>query len=381
MNAAVWLIWLAAILLMAVFGQTPALRWLLMLLPFCFAASAFVTWLASKQLSISVKVKEGGGKKQGARGELTVKNPSYLPILQLRCTLLLRNLLTGEDTEQSISVPVIPRSKRKITFRIKSQHCGQVAVTFKQVAAVDFFGVTRYRLNFTAEADTIIMPSTFLMHVLPMIDSVCPEESDEYEPDRAGYDVSEVHQIRGYVPGDSVRQIHWKLTGKFDQLMVKEAGRPLKHAMLLFLDFSAGGAKRATPACLDALAEVAVSLSQALLDAGIAHLISWRQQNGELSHASVQNADELTETLPELLSAHGFEELPQGQAGNLFENLHFSQMIWLCTEVPLLYFDTNAKMTVLCCTDSRRKHKEGNDEAVVFFTPGSYQQDMANLIL
>lgn len=381
MNAAVWLIWLAAMLLMAVFGQTPALRWLLMLLPFCFAASALVTWLASKKLTLSVKVKEGGGKKQGARGEIKVINRSYLPVMQLRCTLLLRNLLTGEKTEQSVSLPVLPNSKRKVSFRIKSQHCGQVAVTFKRVAAVDFFGVIRYPLKFEAEADTIIMPNTFLMRVLPMIDSFCPEESDEYEPDRAGYDVSEVHQIRGYVPGDSVRQIHWKLTGKFDHLMVRQAGQPLKHAMLLFLDFSAGDGKKASPACLDALAEVAVSLSQALLDAGIAHLIGWRQPNGELAHASVRNADDLTGALPELLSAHDLGALPEGQGRNLFENLHFSQMIWLCTAVPSLYFDINAKMTVLCCTDTRQKGNEYSDEAVVFFTPASYQKDMANLIL
>ncbi len=382
MNAAVWLIWLAAILPMAVFGQTPALRWLLMLLPFCFVVSSLVTWLASKKLSLSVKVKEGGSKKQGAKGELTILNHSYLPVMQLRCTLLLHNLLTGEETEQLVSMPVLPKCRRKVTFRIKSQHCGQVAVTFKRMDAVDFFGVTHYRLKFEAQADTIIMPSTFLMRVLPLIDSVCPEESDEYEPDRAGYDVSEVHQIRGYVPGDSVRQIHWKLTGKFDQLMVKQAGQPLKHAMMLFLDFSSGGApKKAAPACFDALAEVAVSLSQALLDAGIAHLVGWRQQNGELAHVSVQSADDLTAALPEMLCAHDFGALPEGQAGNLFEKLHFSQMIWLCTQVPALYFDTNAKMTVLCCAEKRPNESEYGGEAVVFFTPASYQQDMANLIL
>lgn len=381
MNAAVWLIWLAAMLLMAVFGQTPALRWLLMLLPFCFIASALVTWLASRNLTLSVKVKEGGGKKQGARGELKVTNRSYLPVMQLRCTLLLRNMLTGEETEQFVSVPVLPKCQRKMTFRIKSQHCGQVAVTFKRVVAVDFFGLTRYPLKFEAEADTIIMPNTFPMRVLPMIDSFCPEESDEYEPDRAGYDVSEVHQIRGYVPGDSVRQIHWKLTGKFDYLMVKQAGQPLKHAVLLFLDFSAGDRKKTSPACLDALAEVAVSLSQALLDVGIVHLIGWRQPNGELAHASVQNADDLTEALPEMLSAHDFGALAEGQGNNLFANLRFSQMIWLCTSVPSLYFDTNAKMTVLCCTNTHQKENENGDEAVVFFTPASYQKDLANLIL
>lgn len=381
MNGAVWLIWLAALLLMAVFGQTAPLRWLLMLTPVCFAASALGTWLAARKLTLSVKVREGGNKKQGARGELTVQNRSYLPILQLRCTLLLKNLLTGEETEQSVSTPVLPHSRGKKSFRIKSQHCGQIAVTFKRVVAVDYFGVTRYRVQFEGEADTIITPDTFLMRVLPTIDSFCPEESDEYEPDRAGYDISEVHQIRGYTPGDSVRQIHWKLTGKFDQLMVKQAGQPLKHALLLFLDFSAGhGAKKAAPECFDALAEVAVSLSQALLDAGIPHLVAWRQPNGALAHASVQNADDLTEALPDMLLAHEPGALPEGQGENLFENLRFSQMIWLCTEVPSFYFDTNARMTVLCCTDKPPKDA-ADSEAILFFSPESYEKDMANLVL
>lgn len=380
MNTAVWLIWLAALLLMAVFGQTGALRWLLMLTPVCFGASALSTWLAARSLTLSVKVKEGGSKKQGARGELTVLNRSWLPIMQLRCTLLLKNLLTGEETEQSVATPVLPKSREKKTFRIKSQHCGQVAVAFKRVVAVDFFGVTRYRVRFEAEAGTIIMPTTFLMRVLPMIDSFCPEESDEYEPDRAGYDISEVHQIRGYNPGDSVRQIHWKLTGKFDALMVKQAGQPLKHALLLFLDFSSGGAKKPRPACFDALAEVAVSLSQALLDAGIPHFVAWRQPDGALAHVSVQNADDLTEALPDMLLQHERGALPEGQGGNLFENLRFSQMIWLCTEVPSFYFDTNARMTVLCCTDHPPRDP-ADSEAILFFSPENYTKDMANLVL
>lgn len=381
MTAVIWPVWLAAIVLMSVFGQTSTMRWLLMLLPFCFAASAAVTWLGSKKLLLSVKVKEGGAKEKGARGELRVENHSFLPIMQLRCTLLMHNLLTDEFTEQAISVPVVPNSKRKLNFRIKSQHCGQIVIVFKQVAAVDFFGITRYKLKVDQQAETIIMPDTFDMRVLPMMDSFCPEESDEYQPDRAGYDVSELYQIRDYVPGDSVRQIHWKLSGKYDQLMVKQAGQPLKHAMLLFLDFSAGKLTKTSPQCLDALAEVAVSLSQALLDAGIAHLVAWRQSNGELAHVSVQNVDDLTGAIPGILCAHEQGIPLSGQADNLFGNLRFSQVIWLCNVVPSLYFDTNAKMTVLCCADSSQTENSDDSEAVMFFTPKSYQRDMANLIL
>lgn len=382
MTITVWLVWLASLTLMSVFGQTAALRWLILLMPFCLLASAAATWLASKRLSLSVAVREGGSKKQGAKGELTVENCGFLPVVQLRCDLLLDNLLTGERTEQTVSLPVLPNHKRKLAVSIKSRHCGHLAISFKQVVAVDFFGITRYKVRFTADADTIIMPNTFSIRVLPSLNSLCPEDSDEYEPDRAGHDVSEVHEIRGYVPGDSVRQIHWKLTSKYDQLMVKQAGQPLKHSMLLFIDFPSGNSHSASPDCLDALAEVAVSLSQALLDVGIAHIIAWQQADGGLGHYSVQNADDLTDVLPDMLSAQDINVFSSdGQGAALIENLNFSQMIWLSTTVPSFSLDTNAKMTVLCCVDKLPTQEQAQDETVILFTPRSYQQDVANLIL
>lgn len=382
MTVAVWLIWLASLTLMSVFGQTAALRWLILLTPFCVLASSAATWLASRMLSISVAIKEGGSKKQGAKGELKVYNPGLFPIVQLRCDMLLHNLLTGEIIEQAIYLPVLPKRKRKISFSIESKHCGHLEIWFKRVVAVDFFGITRYKVGFSADADTVILPDTFTMRVLPSADSFCPEENDEYEPERAGYDVNEVHQIRNYIPGDSVHQIHWKLTGKYDQLMVKQAGQPLKNSIVLFIDFSSGDLHRASTDCLDALAEVAVSLSQALIDAGIAHIIAWQQSDGELGHHTVRNADNLTDILPDMLSVQGSKApMADGQVASLFENINFSQMIWLCTSIPSFCLDTNAKMTVLCCVDKMPEQEKAQDEAVVLFTPRSYKQDVANLIL
>ena len=54
---------------------------------------------------------------------------------------------------------------------------------------------------------------------------------------RKGNDPSEMFDIREYVPGDDIRSIHWKLSGKTDQLILRESSEPSHYNMVLLPDF------------------------------------------------------------------------------------------------------------------------------------------------
>lgn len=56
---------------------------------------------------------------------------------------------------------------------------------------------------------------------------------------RPGTDPSETFSIREYLPGDPIRQIHWKLSQKNDTTMLRELGLPVAEETLLLLDTSA----------------------------------------------------------------------------------------------------------------------------------------------
>ena len=85
-----------------------------------------------------------------------------------------------------------------------------------------------------------------------------------------GYDYSEPYQIREYVPGDGLRQIHWKLSQKTDSLMVRELGLPVAEEVLLLLDTSITVRENAADA-LDAAMTALLSLSRSLTEQGITH--------------------------------------------------------------------------------------------------------------
>ncbi len=71
-------------------------------------------------------------------------------------------------------------------------------------------------------------------------------DSDEYSMRKAGYDPSETFAIREYQPGDRIRQIHWKLTEKFDSLMVRDYGLPIQNTVLLLLETGSPGRRSRT---------------------------------------------------------------------------------------------------------------------------------------
>lgn len=91
-------------------------------------------------------------------------------------------------------------------------------------------------------------------------------EAEVYDTLRPGNDVNDIFQIRPFQDGDKIQSIHWKLSVRTDELMVKEHGHPKACPVVLLLD-----AKTRT----DAFYTVAASLSFALMDAGCPHYTAW----------------------------------------------------------------------------------------------------------
>lgn len=61
-------------------------------------------------------------------------------------------------------------------------------------------------------------------------------ESFHYSGNRPGDDPGETYDIREYQQGDSIRQIHWKLSGKLDDIMIREKSFPVDDTVLILAE-------------------------------------------------------------------------------------------------------------------------------------------------
>ena len=243
--------------------------------------------------------------RKGDEGSVTVwlENPTLLPALRIRCRVTTRNQLNGESCTQHVMTWAFPKGQRRASLRLGSEYCGRIRISVEQVKLYDCFGLIGVPCGCTGEAHMTVQPDTFPIRVnlIPNPDS--QEDSDSYSQERPGADLTETFQIREYVPGDSIRQIHWKLSGKFDRLIVRDPALPITRNVLVFWERTgqSGNVRR-----IDAQAEAVVSVCRSLADGGIQFVLGWNDTEGNVCVLhEICAMEDLVGVIPSLLRAAG----------------------------------------------------------------------------
>lgn len=292
--------WLSAEITLAVlwvrFGSGTAFALAMALLLIPLASIPMNLYLRKK---ILLKLTAQPNQRKGTEAEvlLELENPTLLPINPV-CTFQIQNLLSGAAVREKLCF-----CGSSMTLRVKSDFCGRLRITMEKARLYDCFGVVGIALNCRQKCHITVQPDGFETHIALGDTQGAMAESEQYSQYRSGTDLTETFQLREYLPGDSLRQIHWKLSGKLDRLIVREPGLPIVQDVLLFWERTA---PEETLRSIDAQAEVVVSLGRAMLEQDVQFRLGWNdvRENRCILH-EIRELDDLIAILPRLLSAQG----------------------------------------------------------------------------
>ena len=201
--------WLSWIILLMVLG----LPWfsLLLSLPaiLCFRAAA------SGPASMEI----------GEEAELWLMGSCSFPMPPFRGKLRLKNCITGRQWfyQESGDLP--------------TDHCGGISVTADSVRVCDYLGLFSFPVRCREKKTILIRPKPV---------GTEPEEdllqhiAKSFRP-KSGGGYAENHELRTYRPGDSLNQIHWKLSAKTDSLIIRQPMEPQPGLILLTLNHRGTG--------------------------------------------------------------------------------------------------------------------------------------------
>ena len=185
------------------------------------------------------------------------------------------------------------------------EQAGNYEVHLRRIRIYDFFGLCFVTKKFPSKKNIQVMPE--LIHVPVILTSPVKNffgDSDIYDEERAGHDNSEVFGIRPYVAGDKMQSIHWKLSAKTDELMVREKSLPKVCPVVLFLDYRAGGRRRQES--FGTFLEIGASISFSLMDVGCPHYVSWyEEQIQDITRIRVDDEESFYLFLSEYLKEQG----------------------------------------------------------------------------
>lgn len=344
------------------------------------------TRIYKNKVQILIVAPETVNKREVSGCYIEAKNYSFLPIVKVRCTLNMHNSLTGEKSSQEVYFSLNGKATEHVYVDLKSLFCGNVQISVEMVNCFDLLGLFFTTAYPKSSVEVLVLPNVFDID-LDLFESK-NNEAFAYSSESVGMNSSEILGMKPYVPGDNVKNIHWKLSSKFDDLMMKEMSETVEHSLLVLLDNSLSDRNQNNdPAIFDAMMEAFVSISRALIDSEQAHSIGWLDGHlNELQIEEVFSDDHLSSLMRMIMK---IERNQQGESAldvyyEQNSQINFSQIVYITShqkDEEVSMWDIEAKVTILRCI-ALSNHKESTvTRDGVVFTPDSMKEDLRQLVI
>ena len=169
--------------------------------------------------------------------QLLVRNTSRLSVTQLNVHVIIEHTFTGKKESRHHTLSIPARSIEDFSFILPQKYMGQVTLRIKELTIKDSFSFFRSKRKSDQKVSMLIVPNPYYLklqrieqssHVLQM-PGVIPLKKENGE---------ELADLAVYKPGDSVKNIHWKLSTKVDELYVKKHETMIGDSVMMTVDFT-----------------------------------------------------------------------------------------------------------------------------------------------
>ena len=188
-------------------------------------------------LHTTIRVRPGG--QNGKKLPITMTVRAEGPMFVTRSVIVEMedyNTMFGTTVRRSYLLP-ITSAENIYEIEITPSRCGRITVSCKSVRVQDLLRLFSVPAEGFAPVQAVIHPHRVQVEVELSRTAIGSPRSDGMMQNRKGSDQREMFDIREYAPGDDVRSIHWKLSAKADELIVRQASDPSHYDIVILPDF------------------------------------------------------------------------------------------------------------------------------------------------
>ncbi len=171
-------------------------------------------------LSLKVTLLTPGRVMRGSEARLKVDfvNPRLFPVHSLTLHIEIHNRYTGERSRLNYIFRNLESSQSELP--LDTRFCGELECSVLRFECRDALGIFSIRRKGTSSASCTVMPQS-VESDLPVNFEAALKAGTVLKP-KYGGGFAEDHDLRQYRPGDTANSIHWKLSSKLDEPIVRE---------------------------------------------------------------------------------------------------------------------------------------------------------------
>ncbi len=264
--------------------------------------SGMVFYLSLGGFSVSLKGEQSINAGQACSLSLILYYPVFRPAGYTRIRLFCENHVLGTTKEKEYLLEPGRKKHQEYRVSLDTEICGSRTVRLQEVVCYDILGLFSKKKALEEEFTYTVYPYEAQIYVSLERNVEREQNGDIYDGKKSGTDVSEVFGLREYREGDPLQSIHWKLSGKTRQLIVREFGRPVNyHTLVMVSPALIYGEEEVTEEIAGAVFDLGASLSRALMSQDIPHFIGYLSGSA-VCCTPIDNPDSYQEMLLKMMT-------------------------------------------------------------------------------
>lgn len=234
----------------------------------------------------------------------TIKNPTWIPIVDANIMCSYFNNFFECSENLILSVPIYSHGTQVVKLPVKSDYCGIVDVNISQVNVWDMLHVWHAACKVNICNSIVLYPHVnHGIEIDPNI-YVCGSDDSE-ETHKKGNDFSDISDVREYIPGDSLKDIHWKLSVKKEALMVKEHVTMSSKQIAILIELFEDGSY-----VIDSIMKLSYSVCYNLASSNMPFTIYWWSENSkQIKEKIILNVEDVNICFRELFYEKTYKEV------------------------------------------------------------------------
>lgn len=238
---------------------------------------------------------------------VNVTNYSIFPCVPAELVCEFPDIDTGRFNEKHVFVSLSPFGSAKLAVEGRHLYRGCYNCTIRKISAVDPLRIIRLSKKVDKSCQMVFLPRK--IELRDIVSSSVGEQSFS-RPNPITSEKEDFSHVREYRDGDIIQLVHWKLTAKQDELMIKQFDSINDRRALILCDMSCKEGDVLLTA--DTKIETAISFVKALLDTGVGVSADFgiASESGAINVRNMIDFEQFFRLMSVLPAQNGREDLP-----------------------------------------------------------------------
>ncbi len=203
-------------------------------------------------------------KNQEFTSSVFIRNNFIVPLAPVRIYGTFQDYGAVPKSKRVI-VSVSPFNRIEVSFKGAIKYRGRYIIGAEKIEIVDLLKLFRFTIKLGSATEAIVIPRRLSPEAVNQED--CDNES--HKTSLTFFENNTFSSVRKYRDGDNLRHVHWKLSAKHDDLVVRQMEQNLNSKGIIFFDLNSYGSTRAENAAAgDVILETVLAVTDRILKDG-----------------------------------------------------------------------------------------------------------------